>query len=151
VRATVAKHRYWKGKPGVKSVGEYSKYLQHRQGPDREPGGRKFFDKDNDVSEKDIMKAMEEQKLKGVAAHELILSPGVNRVDAMAYTRELMENLAKAKGQELEWVAVAFGHAVESVIKRVVVALLLLAVFPRGDKPITCCWIDPATNYTDCN
>ena len=107
MRATVAKHRYWKGKPGVKSVGEYSKYLQHRQGPDREPGGRKFFDKDNDVSEKDIMKAMEEQKLKGVAAHELILSPGVNRVDAMAYTRELMENLAKAKGQELEWVAVA--------------------------------------------
>ncbi len=104
---TVAKHRYWKGKPGVKAVGEYSKYLQHRQGPDREPGGRKYFDKDNDVSEKDIMKAIEEQKLNGVAAHELILSPGVNRVDAMAYTRELMENLAKTKGQELEWVAVA--------------------------------------------
>lgn len=26
-----------------------------------------------------------------------------------------------------------------------------LDMFPRGDKPITCCWIDPATNYTDCN
>jgi hypothetical protein len=25
-----------------------------------------------------------------------------------------------------------------------------LDMFPRGDKPITCCWIDPATNYTDC-
>ena len=24
-------------------------------------------------------------------------------------------------------------------------------MFPRGDKPITCCWIDPATNYTDCD
>ena len=88
--ASVAKHRYWKGKLGVKAVGEYSKYLQHRQGSDREPGGRKYFDKENDVSEKDIMKAIEEQKLNGVAAHELILSPGVNRVDAMAYTRELM-------------------------------------------------------------
>jgi hypothetical protein len=26
-----------------------------------------------------------------------------------------------------------------------------LDMFPRGDKPITCCWIDPATNYTDCD
>ncbi len=26
-----------------------------------------------------------------------------------------------------------------------------LDVFPRGDKPITCCWIDPKTNYTDCS
>lgn len=26
-----------------------------------------------------------------------------------------------------------------------------LDMFPRGDKPITCCWIDPTTNYTDCD
>jgi len=26
-----------------------------------------------------------------------------------------------------------------------------LDMFPRGDKPITCCWIDPTTNYTDCS
>jgi hypothetical protein len=26
-----------------------------------------------------------------------------------------------------------------------------LDMFPRGDKPITCCWIDPATNYTTCD
>jgi len=26
-----------------------------------------------------------------------------------------------------------------------------LDMFPRGDKPITCCWIDPVTNYTDCD
>ncbi len=26
-----------------------------------------------------------------------------------------------------------------------------LDMFPRGDAPITCCWIDPTTNYTDCD
>ncbi|MGZ3456771.1 MAG: vWA domain-containing protein [Polyangiales bacterium] len=26
-----------------------------------------------------------------------------------------------------------------------------LDMFPRGDAPITCCWIDPATNYTSCD
>jgi hypothetical protein len=26
-----------------------------------------------------------------------------------------------------------------------------LDMFPRGDAPITCCWIDPATNYTTCD
>ena len=25
-----------------------------------------------------------------------------------------------------------------------------LDMFPRGDKPITCCWIDPTINYTKC-
>lgn len=24
-------------------------------------------------------------------------------------------------------------------------------MFPRGDAPITCCWIDPSTNYTTCD
>jgi hypothetical protein len=107
---SVAKHRYWKGKNAAKSVGNYTKYVQFRQGPDREKGGRKFFDEKDDESQKDFAKLLKEMKARGAVAHELILSPGVNQVDQLAYTRELMDKLGQSKGQELEWVAVAHSN-----------------------------------------
>ncbi len=107
---SVAKHRYWKGKNAVKAVGNYTKYVQFRQGPDREKGGRKFFDDEKDESNKDFAKLLKEMRTRGAVAHELILSPGVNQVDQLAYTRELMDKLGRSKGQELEWVAVAHSN-----------------------------------------
>lgn len=72
---SVAKHRYWKGKNAAKAVGNYSKYVQFRQGPDREKGGRKFFDEKDDQSFKNFEKMVKDQKTRGAVAHELILSP----------------------------------------------------------------------------
>ncbi len=107
---TVAKHRYWKGKEAVKAVSEYSKYLKYREGDDKEKGGRTFFDAEKDQTDKDLREEVRGLKSRGAAAHELILSPGINEVDPMAYTRELMEKLERSKGQELNWVAVAHSN-----------------------------------------
>lgn len=107
---SVAKHRYWKGKEAVKAVSEYAKYLKYREGDDKEKGGRTFFDAEKDQTDKDLRQAVKGLKNRGAAAHELILSPGVNEVDPMAYTRELMEKLERSKGQELNWVAVAHSN-----------------------------------------
>ena len=107
---SVAKHRYWKGKEAVKSVSEYSKYLKYREGDDKEKGGRTFFDAEKDQTDKDLREEVKGLKSRGAAAHELILSPGINEVDPMAYTRELMEKLERSKGQELNWVAVAHSN-----------------------------------------
>ena len=107
---SVAKHRYWKGKEAVKAVSEYSKYLKYREGDDKEKGGRTFFDAEKDQKDKDLREEVRGLKSRGAAAHELILSPGINEVDPMAYTRELMEKLERSKGQELNWVAVAHSN-----------------------------------------
>jgi len=110
VAQSVAKHRYWKGKEAVKAVSEYSKYLKYREGDDKEKGGRTFFDAEKDQTDKDLREEVKGLKSRGAAAHELILSPGINEVDPMAYTRELMEKLERSKGQELNWVAVAHSN-----------------------------------------
>ena len=107
---SVANHRYWKGKEAVKAVSEYSKYLKYREGDDKEKGGRTFFDAEKDQTDKDLREEVRGLKSRGAAAHELILSPGINEVDPMAYTRELMEKLERSKGQELNWVAVAHSN-----------------------------------------
>ncbi len=107
---SVAKHRYWRGREAVKAVSEYAKYLKYREGSDKEKGGRTFFDEEKDETDKDLREVIMGLRSRGAAAHELILSPGVNQVDAMAYTRELMEKLEKYKGQELNWVAVAHSN-----------------------------------------
>ena len=107
---SVTKHRYWKGKEAVKAVSEYSKYLKYREGDDKEKGGRVFFDAEKDKTDIDLRETVRNLKTRGAAAHELVLSPGVNTVDPMAYTRELMSKLERSKGQELEWVAVAHSN-----------------------------------------
>jgi len=110
VAQSVAKHRYWKGKEAVKAVSEYAKYLKYREGDDKEKGGRTFFDAEKDKTDKDLREEVRGLKSRGAAAHELILSPGINEVDPIAYTRELMEKLERSKGQELNWVAVAHSN-----------------------------------------
>ncbi len=107
---SVTKHRYWKGKEAVKAVSEYTKYLKYREGDDKEKGGRVFFDAEKDKTDIDLRETVKNIKSRGAAAHELVLSPGVNTVDPMAYTRELMSKLERSKGQELNWVAVAHSN-----------------------------------------
>lgn len=105
--ASVVKHRYLKGPRAVAGAGEYTRYLEYRDGPDREEGGRKFFDRDQqDIVGGDVRQLWTAQKGRGPVMHELILSPGLNTVDRQEYVRELMENLERSKGQELEWYAV---------------------------------------------
>jgi len=110
VSQSVTKHRYWSGKEAVKAVSEYTKYLKYREGDDKEKGGRVFFDAEKDKTDIDLRETVKNLRTRGAAAHELVLSPGVNTVDPMAYTRELMGKLERSKGQELEWVAVAHSN-----------------------------------------
>lgn len=106
---SVAKHRYFTGQRAKRSATEYTQYLTYRRGEDREEGGRKFFGTEReDISGREVLDRLQEFKQgRGVMAHELILSPGLNCVDPHEYTRELMDQLERSQGRELEWVAVA--------------------------------------------
>lgn len=106
---TIAKHRYFSGKRAKRSAKEYTNYVCYRRGEDREEGGRRFFGSErDDIKGREVLDRLDEfEQGRGVMAHELILSPGLNTVDPQDYTRELMDKLERSKGQELEWVAVA--------------------------------------------
>lgn len=109
VRPTVAKHRYFSGKRAKLATRQYTSYLTYRRGEDREKGGRLFFGASrDDVTGREVQERLAEfNPGRGVMAHELILSPGLNVVDPRHYTRELMEKMERSQGRELEWVAVA--------------------------------------------
>ncbi|OYV48383.1 MAG: hypothetical protein B7X10_03165, partial [Burkholderiales bacterium 21-58-4] len=104
---TVVKHSYVKGRYAKARCQAHINYISHREGKDREQGGRKFFDKEREeIDAKEVKQRMYElADERGVAMHKIILSPGLN-TDAKEYTRELMEKLEYIKGQSLEWRAV---------------------------------------------
>ncbi len=84
------------------------KYIQHRPGEDREPGGREMFnDQEDRLDPKAMRKAIRELGDAKVIAHKLTLAPEVSPEDKKAYTREVMKNLSREKGSDLEWFAVA--------------------------------------------
>lgn len=106
---TVAKHRYFKGQSAKGSVRQYLGYLAYRAGSDARVNGRQFFDEDSsDISYLKMKTVFAYEPVPGqpVLAHELILSPGVQSVDAQRYTRELMGKLEKSMGRNLKWAAV---------------------------------------------
>ena len=87
------------------------KYIQHRPGPEREKGGRALFDESGDrVDPKAFRKMIREMGAKNVVIHKYTLSPEVAPADKMAYTREVMEQISREKGQDLQWVAAAHGN-----------------------------------------
>jgi len=107
---TVAKHRYFKGKAAALSVRQYIGYVAFRGGPDARASGRKFFDQDSDsISFAKVKAEFAYNPVPGqsVLTHELILSPGVQSVDAQRYTRVLMDKLERSMGRNLKWAAVA--------------------------------------------
>lgn len=104
---SVVKHRYFKGEQAQRGVGDYTRYVEYRDGKDREQGGREFFTGDREnIKGSEVRGLWREQSGRGPVMHELIMSPGLNGVDQQEYTRELMERLEKTKGQELQWYAV---------------------------------------------
>lgn len=83
------------------------KYIQHRPGDDKPEDGRTFFDEsEENLDGRSLRKAIRELEESKVVAHKLTLSPEVEPLDKKEYTREIMEQLAAEKGQNLKWMAV---------------------------------------------
>lgn len=83
------------------------KYIQHRQGEDREPDGRKFFtESEENLDGRSLRKAIKELEESNVVIHKLTLAPEVSPHDKRAFTREVMQKLSEEKGQNLRWMAV---------------------------------------------
>jgi len=83
------------------------KYIQHRPGEDREADGRKFFDETEDnLDGRALRQAIKELEDSNVVIHKLTLAPEIDPQDKRAFTREIMQQLAAEKGQDLKWMAV---------------------------------------------
>lgn len=109
----IVKHRYIAGRHrggNVVSIGKalaHVKYIQHRPGPDREPGGREMFsDREDRLDSKAMREAIKELGGSRVVVHKLTLAPEINPQDKKAFTREVMEKLGRDKGLDLKWFAV---------------------------------------------
>lgn len=107
---TVVKHSYIQARSAnakAKAIAHLN-YIQHRSGHDKEQGGRLFFDKDRDESSgAEFRHEIKNASRYGTVMHKLILSPGVQGTNLKEYTREVMEELGEARGQDLIWQAVA--------------------------------------------
>lgn len=104
---SVVKHRFFKGQHAQRGAGDYTRYVEYREGRDLEKSGREFFTGDREhIRGSEVRELWREQTGRGPVMHELILSPGLNCVEGQEYTRELMEKLERTKGQELQWYAV---------------------------------------------
>lgn len=114
----MVRHKYIPGrgkKVGGKVVAigkalAHVKYIQHRPGPDREKGGRKMFNERDDVDAREMRQAIRELEGSRVAVHKLTLAPEINPEDKKAFTREVMQNLSRDMGRDLEWFAVAHNN-----------------------------------------
>jgi hypothetical protein len=112
----VVKHKYIAGRrwggSGLRSVSigkalAHVKYIQHRPGPDKERGGREFFNEREDrLDASEMREAIKEIGDSRVVVHKLTLAPEINPQDKKAFTREVMQNLSRDKGQDLRWYAV---------------------------------------------
>lgn len=104
----IVKHSYLKaGLRAANRARAHVRYIQFRPGPEQKKSSRLFFnDREIGLSNKHVQESLSRQKKHGVLMHKLILSPGSNRVDMEAYTREIMASLSSKKGLDLEWYAV---------------------------------------------
>jgi hypothetical protein len=109
----VIKHRYIPGRSrsgNVVSIGKalaHVKYIQHRPGPDKEKGGREFFDGEQDrMDAKEMRKAIREAGGDRVVVHKLTLAPEINPQDKKAFTRDVMAKLGQDMGRDLRWFGV---------------------------------------------
>ncbi|MCC7531949.1 MAG: hypothetical protein IT342_25830 [Candidatus Melainabacteria bacterium] len=115
--ASVVIHRYVKvGGDGVGKAKAHIRYIQHRRGEDKErsvddptgPKRRELFDGERDsLDRREINSLIDRERQGGVAIHKLTLSPGVQGVDLKEYTREVMDELGKEKGLNLQYAAAA--------------------------------------------
>lgn len=115
----VVRHKFIAGR-GKRSGGKvvaigkalaHVKYIQHRPGPDREKGGREMFnDREDKVDAREMREAIKELDGSRVVVHKLTLAPEINPDDKKAFTREVMQNLSRDMGRDLEWFAVAHNN-----------------------------------------
>ncbi|CAN5426970.1 hypothetical protein BH10CYA1_BH10CYA1_59500 [soil metagenome] len=107
MKRAVVKWSYLKGASSLGQAKAHINYIQYRDGKDREKGPREFFNEGRDpVLGRDIKARLNDLEQRGVQIHKIILSPGVECVDMKEYTREMMDNLSRFKGLDLEWYAV---------------------------------------------
>lgn len=112
------------GQPKLVAVGRalaHLKYIKHRPGEDREPGGREFFDETEDgLDDKSLRRAVREQRDRKVVVHKLTLAPEINPGDKRQFTREVMHKLSCEKGLDLKWIAVEHNNTAHHHIHVVV-------------------------------
>jgi hypothetical protein len=65
-----------------------------------------FTEDEEKIDPKALRKAIKELGAGKVVVHKLTLSPEVDPTDKKAFTREVMDQLAREKGLDLQWVAV---------------------------------------------
>lgn len=104
---SIVKHRYFKGKDARKGLKRYINYLTYRDEHNLALNERIFFNKEKQAVHPLAVTKFIGRNTHTVAGHELILSPGINSVDARRYTKELMSKLEESLGVRLSWVAIA--------------------------------------------
>ncbi len=119
------KESHGKGKPArLAAVGRalaHLKYIQHRPGEDRDPKGRELFSEEGETPDpKALRKAIKELGAGKVVVHKITLAPEIEPADKKAFTREVMDQIAKEKGLDLIWGAVEHGNTEHSHVHVVV-------------------------------
>lgn len=106
---SIVKHSYIKAfGDGRGRAKAHVDYIKFRPGKDKdERGSRAFFtDKEDGLTTHRVHNAIDRQAGRGVLVHKLIISPGVQDANTQEYVREVMHDLGRQKGLELEWYAV---------------------------------------------
>ncbi len=106
---SVAKGNYIKGKGGKLHAFSHVRYLQFRKGDDRDQAEgrvRLFLNADREgISGREVQAHIRNQNERGVVIHRIVLSPGMDGVDMTEYTRFVMDELERSKGQDLDYFA----------------------------------------------
>lgn len=110
---SVVKHSYINAfRNGRGRAKAHVNYIKFRPGKDKEEAGARFFfsDKHEGLTSQPVLNAIEKQKEHGVLVHKMIVSPGVQDADMQEYVREVMHEMGRQKGLDLEWYAVTHGN-----------------------------------------
>ncbi len=112
---SVVKHSYIRPfRDGKARAAAHVDYIKFRPGKDKdERGKREFFsDKEEGLTSHPVHDAIEKQTGRVVLVHKIIISPGVQEANTQEYVREVMHDLGRQKGLELEWYAVEHRNTV---------------------------------------
>lgn len=102
---SVVKHSYISGRQKAAKAVAHINYIQYRSGEDRGKEPRSFFnDKGEGLLGREVKAELAEND--GRVVHKLMLSPGVDGVDMLAYTRAVLTEVGREKGLDLEWYGV---------------------------------------------
>ena len=106
---SLVKHSYIRAsRDGKARAKAHVNYIKFRPGKDKEEQGKRSFftDKEEGLTSHPVHEAIERQTGRAVLVHKVIVSPGVQDANTQEYVREMMHELGRQKGLELEWYAV---------------------------------------------